>query len=115
METGHPLAGLTGGIACGKSTVAAYLRKKGCPVIDADKVGHLVLKPGQPAYNQILEIFGERILNEKKEINRQALGNIIFNDRKAREHLNKISHPPIAKLIEDRLLDLTRFLLDLAS
>ena len=65
METGHPLAGLTGGIACGKSTVAAYLRKKGCPVIDADKVGHLVLKPGQPAYNQILEIFGERILNEK--------------------------------------------------
>ena len=110
MEAGHPLAGLTGGIACGKSTVAAYLRKKGCPVINADKVGHLVLKPGQPAYNQILEIFGERILTDKKEINRKALGNIIFNDRKAREQLNKISHPPIAQLIEERLLDFSRFL-----
>ena len=110
MEAGHPLAGLTGGIACGKSTVAAYLRKKGCPVINADRVGHLVLKLGQPAYDQILEIFGEGILTEKKEINRKALGNIIFNDRKARDQLNQITHPPIAQLIEEWLLDLTSFL-----
>ena len=110
MEADHPLVGLTGGIACGKSIVAAYLRKKGYPVIDADRVGHLVLKLGQPAYDQILEIFGEGILTEKKEINRKALGNIIFNDRKAREQLNKITHPPIAQLIEEWLLDLTSFL-----
>ena len=110
MEADHPLVGLTGGIACGKSIVAAYLRKKGYPVIDADRVGHLVLKLGQPAYDQILEIFGEGILTEKKEINRKAHGNIIFNDRKAREQLNKITHPPIAQLIEEWLLDLTSFL-----
>ena len=110
MEADHPLVGLTGGIASGKSIVAAYLRKKGYPVIDADRVGHLVLKLGQPAYDQILEIFGEGILTEKKEINRKALGNIIFNDRKAREQLNKITHPPIAQLIEEWLLDLTSFL-----
>ena len=110
MEADHPLVGLTGGIACGKSIVAAYLRKKGYPVIDADRVGHLVLKLGQPAYDQILEIFGEGILTEKKEINRKALGNIIFNDRKAREQLNQITHPPIAQLIEEWLLDLTSFL-----
>ena len=110
MEADHPLVGLTGGIACGKSIVAAYLRKKGYPVIDADRVGHLVLKLGQPAYDQILEIFGEGILTEKKEINRKALGDIIFNDRKAREQLNKITHPPIAQLIEEWLLDLTSFL-----
>ena len=110
MEADHPLVGLTGGIACGKSVVAAYLRKKGYPVIDADRVGHLVLKLGQPAYDQILEIFGEGILAEKKEINRKALGNIIFNDRKARDQLNQITHPPIAQLIEEWLVDLTSFL-----
>jgi dephospho-CoA kinase len=57
-----------------------------------------------------LEIFGEGILTENKEINRKALGNIIFNDTKAREQLNQITHPPIAQLIEERLLDLTSFL-----
>ncbi|MGA0406422.1 MAG: dephospho-CoA kinase, partial [bacterium] len=75
-----------------------------------DRVGHIVLTPGQPAYDQILEIFGEGILTENKEINRKALGNIIFNDTKAREQLNQITHPPIALLIEERLLDLTSFL-----
>ena len=110
MEAGHLFVGLTGGIACGKSTVAAYLREKGCPVINADRVGHIALNPGQPAYDQILETFGEGILTDNKEINRKALGNIIFNDRKAREQLNKISHPPIAQLIEERLLDFSRFL-----
>ncbi len=110
MEAGHPLVGLTGGIACGKSTVAAYLREKGCPVINADRIGHIVLNPGQTSYYQILEIFGEGILTENKEINRKALGNIIFNDKKAREQLNQITHPPIAQLIEERLLDLTSFL-----
>ena len=110
MEAGHPLVGLTGGIACGKSAVAAYLREKGYPVINADRVGHIVLTPGQTAYDQILETFGKGILTKNKEINRKALGNIIFNDRQAREHLNKISHPPIAKLIEERLLDFSRFL-----
>ncbi len=110
MEAGHSLVGLTGGIACGKSKVAAYLREKGYPVINADRVGHVVLNPGQPAYDQLLETFGEGILTENKEINRKALGNIIFNDKKAREQLNQITHPPIAQLIEERLLDLTRFL-----
>ena len=110
MEAGHPLVGLTGGIACGKSAVAAYLREKGYPVINADRVGHIVLTPGQTAYDQILETFGKGILTKNKEINRKALGNIIFNDTKAREQLNQITHPPIAQLIEERLLDLTRFL-----
>ena len=51
MKAGHPLVGLKGGIACGKSTVAAYLREKGYPVINADRVGHIVLTPGQLAYD----------------------------------------------------------------
>ena len=110
MVAGHPLVGLTGGIACGKSTVAAHLRERGYPVINADRVGHIVLNPGQPAYDQILETFGDSILTENKEINRKALGNIIFNDGKARGQLNQITHPPIAQLIEERLLDLTIFL-----
>ncbi len=110
MEAGHPLVGLTGGIACGKSAVAAYLREKGYPVINADRVGHIVLTPGQTAYDQILETFGKGILTKNKEINRKALGNIIFNDTKAREQLNQITHPPIAQLMEERLLDLTSFL-----
>ena len=61
MESSHPLVGLTGGIACGKSRVATYLREKGYPVINADRVGHVVLTPGQLAYDQILETFGDGI------------------------------------------------------
>ena len=58
MVAGHPLVGLTV-IVCGKSTVAAHLRERGYPVINADRVGHIVLNPGQPAYDQLLETFGE--------------------------------------------------------
>jgi dephospho-CoA kinase len=109
MAVGHLLIGLTGGIASGKSAVATYLRQKGCPVLNADRIGHLVLNADQRAYDQIVEIFGEEILTESKEINRQALGNIIFNNREAREQLNEITHPPIGQLIQERLRDLTSF------
>jgi len=55
--------GLTGGIASGKSTVAAMLRELGFPVIEADQVAHQVMEPGQPAYNEVVAIFGDAILD----------------------------------------------------
>ncbi|MBF0276497.1 MAG: dephospho-CoA kinase [SAR324 cluster bacterium] len=98
-ENRLPLIGLTGGIASGKSTVSKYLRQQGFHVIDADKLGHRVLEPGQASYEQIIEYFGKKILNSDSTINRRALGNIVFNDPAQLQILNRISHPLIRSMI----------------
>ncbi|WP_226667081.1 dephospho-CoA kinase [Metabacillus litoralis] len=89
--------GLTGGIASGKSTVSSMLREKRICVIDADHIARFVVEVGAPAYNQIVQEFGEGILKEDKTINREKLGEIIFSDNKQREKLNKIVHPAVRK------------------
>ena len=98
-EKKNPVIGLTGGIASGKSTVAKYLRKQGFHVIDADKLGHRVLEPGQPSYQQVIDTFGREIINADGTINRRLLGNIVFNNPAQLEQLNQISHPLIAEMI----------------
>ena len=65
--------GLTGGIASGKSTVAAMLREQNFPVIEADRVGHQVMEPGQAAYDEIVSAFGNAIVDSDKSINRGSL------------------------------------------
>ena len=87
------LIGLTGGIASGKSTVIQYIRYKGYPVIDADKLGHKVLELGKPGYSKVIEKFGEGILNKDKTVNRLILGGIVFSDPSKLNALNEISHP----------------------
>lgn len=87
--------GLTGGIATGKSYVLSVLSELGCEVIDADKVAHQVIEPGRPAYLDIVNYFGNEILNEDGVINRAALGAIVFGNKNAREKLNAIVHPRI--------------------
>lgn len=94
-----PMIGLTGGIASGKSTVAKYLRKQGFHVINADKLGHRVLEPAQPSYQQVIDTFGREIINPDGTINRRQLGNIVFNNPAQLEKLNHISHPLIGKMI----------------
>ena len=89
--------GLTGGIATGKSSVSALLKKAGAVIIDADRIARQVVKKGLPAYREIVASFGEAILLPDGEINRSALGDIIFNDPRKKQLLNRIVHPYVRK------------------
>ncbi|XP_065712420.2 dephospho-CoA kinase domain-containing protein [Patagioenas fasciata] len=91
------LVGLSGGIASGKSTVVDVLRELGCAVIDADAIAREVVRPRCKAYGRIVRCFGTEILSANGEINREALGNIIFSQPEKRQLLNSITHPEILK------------------
>jgi dephospho-CoA kinase len=84
---------LTGGIATGKSVVAGVLADHGCYVQSADRVAHDLMKPGRPAWKQILSHFGPRILNADKTVNRRLLGKVVFSDEAERLYLNRVLHP----------------------
>lgn len=91
------IIGLTGSIASGKSTVSNMLKEYGLPIVDADVVARLVVEPGSETLKRIVEAFGEEVLTETGELNRQKLGSIIFNDEEKRQTLNGIIHPAIRK------------------
>ncbi|TMU85787.1 dephospho-CoA kinase [Bacillus sp. BHET2] len=92
--------GLTGGIASGKSTVSTMLNEKGYTIIDADLAARMVVEVGQPAYLAIVEEFGEGILHQPDAtINREKLGQIIFNSDEKRKVLNGIVHPAVRKMM----------------
>ncbi|QDX92782.1 dephospho-CoA kinase [Brevibacterium sp. JNUCC-42] len=91
------ILGLTGGIASGKSTVAAMLRERGVTVIDADLIAREVVEVGKPAYNGIVKHFGTGVLDDTGALNRKVLGEIIFSDREKRMVLNEIVHPEVRK------------------
>ena len=88
-------AGLTGGIASGKSTVSRLFREAGAFVIDADEIAHDVIRKGGPAYAPVVDAFGSGILDETGEIDRKRLGAIIFQDAQRREALNRLVHPHV--------------------
>jgi len=92
--------GLTGGIASGKSTVAAMLRDLDCPVLAADALGHELLEPGQTAYAEVVHEFGIDILDSYGNVDRTALGEIVFADAEKRTRLNEILHPRIREIIQ---------------
>ncbi|KAF2979499.1 hypothetical protein EK904_004195 [Melospiza melodia maxima] len=98
------LVGLSGGIASGKSAVVAVLRELGCAVIDADVIARQVVQPHSKAHQQILQHFGTEILLENGEINREALGSIIFSQPEKRRLLNSITHPEILKEMLKQIL-----------
>ena len=87
------IAGLTGGIASGKSTVSRFLSDAGARIIDADKIAREVVKPGTPGYDAILSFFSRTILLPDGEIDRRRLGEIIFNDPDKKARLDAIVHP----------------------
>ena len=87
--------GLTGGIACGKSTVAALMKELDCRVLEADRLAHHLMEPGQPAYREILRDFGEQVLNADGRIDRRVLGEIVFRDLNQLKRLNEIVHPRV--------------------
>ena len=95
--------GLTGGIATGKSTVCAILENAGAVIIDADRIARKLVKKNLPAYRQIVDTFGKSILLPGGEINRTALGDLIFNDPRKKQLLNKILHPQVGKETDRQL------------
>ena len=95
--------GLTGGIGTGKSEVTRALASLGASVIDADRVGHEAYKPHQGIWQEVVEAFGEGILRPDGEVDRKALGAIVFSHPDAMAKLNGIMHPWMAGEIERRI------------
>ncbi len=94
---------LTGGIGSGKSTVAGIWRKEGLPIVDADEVARFVVERDKPALREIVEAFGERVLQLDGTLNRPVLAGIVFADPARRETLNGIVHPRIQEEVASRV------------
>ncbi len=91
--------GLTGGIASGKSAVAAMLRELGFSVLDADSLAHKLIEPGQPAYEEVLCEFGSVITDGQGRVDRAKLAALVFADRAKLDRLNAIVHPRVAEVV----------------
>ena len=97
--------GITGGIASGKSFVSSVIKKAGYPVIDADLISKKLSEKDGTVYHAIIRTFGDSYLDANKEIDRQKLGSLIFNDKQAKGLLNSISHPLIVEEMEKQIKD----------
>ena len=95
--------GLTGGIASGKTSVAAFLERLGAAVVDADLLAREVVEPGEKALDKIVAAFGSGVLNGDGSLNRAALAEIVFSDPAARRTLEAITHPAIRARAEEKL------------
>ena len=91
------LVGLTGGVATGKSTVAKMFKRCGAVVIDADQLAHDVVKPGKPAWLEIVKTFGKAVLTPDRTLNRRELGAVVFGNRTKLRQLEQIIHPRVAR------------------
>jgi dephospho-CoA kinase len=100
--------GLTGGIASGKSAVAAMLREKGFSVLDADSLAHKLIEPGQPAHTEVLATFGTSIVATNGGIDRGKLGAIVFADPEKLKLLNAIVHPRVREAINHQFSEWER-------
>ena len=89
--------GLTGGIGTGKSTVGTMFVELGCHLLDADRITHELLRPGEPVYTAVVQAFGENILSPDGTVNRKVLGEIVFGNPLARARLNGIVHPAVVQ------------------
>lgn len=91
--------GLTGGIASGKSAVAAMLREMGYPVLEADTVAHKLMEPGQAAHDEVLREFGMEVADAEGRIDRAKLASMVFADPAKLAKLNKIIHPRVEEVV----------------
>jgi len=97
------IVGLTGGIACGKTTVARIFQNFGADVINTDNMGHRLLESDPSIRNKIVAAFGRRVLKDEKEIDRPMLSGIVFDNPNYMRALNGIIHPPLLELIESEI------------
>ena len=102
MMQNKKLVGITGGSGCGKSHLSSLLRERGIPVIDCDMVSREIMAKGTPCEKEVLEYFGEEIL-ENGEIARRKLGRIVFSDPEKLKKLNEITHKYILADIYNKM------------
>ena len=100
--------GLTGGIASGKTTAAAALAGLGAHIIDTDELARRAIEPGAPAFNAVVACFGREILKADGGIDRERLGDIVFDDARQRQRLNEIVHPEVRAAWQGQLVELGR-------
>ena len=100
--------GLTGGIACGKSTVLAMLAALGARIIDADRVTHRLQQPGTPVFQQIVATFGRGVLSPTGALDRRRLGTIVFSDQAKLEQLEHLIHPAVRATIQSFIEEIGR-------
>lgn len=97
--------GLTGGIGCGKTFILEALAEFGCFVIQADRLGREVISKGGPAYHEVVQEFGEGILDADGRIDRRALAALVFQDPERLDRLNQIVHPRVMQREEELLAE----------
>ncbi|PYY45789.1 dephospho-CoA kinase [Curtobacterium sp. MCBD17_023] len=96
------IIGLTGGIAAGKSTVSGRFAEHGAVVVDADQLARDAVAPGSAGLAAVRERFGPAVVTEEGELDRPALGAIVFADAAARKDLEGITHPEVWRLAQER-------------
>ncbi len=101
-------AGLTGGIGCGKSTVAAMMRELGCRVLDADALARDLAEPGQAAFPEIVEAFGKEVLGADGRMDRSQMAHLVFSDATKLAKLNAILHPRVIAEQQRQLAEIER-------
>lgn len=94
------IIGITGSIATGKSTVSQYLKDNNFTVIDADVIAKQIVTKGSPILQQLVVAFGENILQNDGQLNRQYLAGIIFNDDEQRKKLDRLMHPAVLRVMQ---------------
>ncbi len=92
--------GLTGGIACGKSTVAAMFVELGAHLVDTDLLARQAVEPGSPGLAEIVAAFGPKVLGPEGGLDRRGLRAVVFGDEDARRRLNAIVHPRVRELVD---------------
>jgi dephospho-CoA kinase len=100
--------GLTGGIASGKTAVAAMLREMGFAVLDADSLAHKLTEPGRPAYDEVVREFGASILDTDARVDRAKLAAIVFADPAKLARLNAIVHPRVETAVHEQFAEWSR-------
>ena len=98
------IIGITGGVGAGKSTVLDHLEKQyNACVLQADKIGHLVMEPGGICYGQVIALFGKQIIKNDKTIDRKMVSDVVFAHEEMLQKLDDIIHPAVKSYILDKI------------
>jgi len=103
FDCGALVVGITGGVATGKSTVAAMLKELGAEVLSADEIVHELLARDEDIRKSIISEYGEDILDDKGNINRRRLADVVFRSEEKRRKLEQIIHPRVIATIERKV------------
>jgi len=102
------LIGVTGGIACGKTEICKVFQKKGAIILSGDEIGKEVVEKNKKVLRELVETFGNEILNKNLSLNRRKLGELAFASKESRDKLNRIIHPYLLSELRKRIKSLKK-------